>query len=193
MANWFKDELTNRNFLSPIGFRFVLEKAKKTAFLCQKAEIPNLTLGQVEIPTRGYAVSPIEGNIKYSDLNIDFIVDEDLRNYMEIHNWIRALGLPSDTNERKEWEDVWRQKGTAANSQNIKYSDATLQVLNSNYKPSVLVNFKDTFPISLSTLDFDVTMGDNEYFTATATFQYTLYEVRDPNSTSRKKSYPRNQ
>ena len=132
MANWFKDELTNRNFLSPIGFRFVLEKAKKTAFLCQKAEIPNLTLGQVEIPTRGYAVSPIEGNIKYSDLNIDFIVDEDLRNYMEIHNWIRALGLPSDTNERREWENVWRQKGTAANSQNIKYSDATLQVLNNN-------------------------------------------------------------
>ena len=185
MANWFKDELTNRNFLSPIGFRFVLEKGKKTAFLCQKAEIPNLTLGQVEIPTRGYAVSPIEGNIKYSDLNIDFIVDEDLRNYMEIHNWIRALGLPSDTNERKEWEDVWRQKGTAANSQNIKYSDATLQVLNNNNLYNFDVVFKDLFPVDLSTIPFDVTGNDNDFFTASATFRYLVFEVREKASSMR--------
>ena len=38
----------------------------------------------------------------------------------------------------------------------FEFSDATLQVLNSNYKPSVLINFVDAFPVSLSTLEFDV-------------------------------------
>ena len=45
MSNWYKDQLTNKNFLSPIGFVFLLDKAKKTSFLCQKAEIPALSLG----------------------------------------------------------------------------------------------------------------------------------------------------
>jgi len=38
----------------------------------------------------------------------------------------------------------------------------------------------------LSTLSFDVTGGDNDYFTATATFRYTLYEVRNTNSLTRR-------
>ena len=47
MANWYQDQLTNKNFLSPIGFVFLLERARKCAFLCQKATIegkPMLTV-----------------------------------------------------------------------------------------------------------------------------------------------------
>ena len=49
MANWYQDQLTNKNFLSPIGFVFILEKARNVSFLCQKAEIPPISLGQVDI------------------------------------------------------------------------------------------------------------------------------------------------
>ena len=93
MANWYQDQLTNRNFLSPIGFLFVLNKAKRVSFLCQKAMIPTLELGQVDIPTAGFVSLPREGNIQYGALSLEFIVDEDLRNYMELHNWMRALSL----------------------------------------------------------------------------------------------------
>ena len=85
MANWYNDQLKNKNFLSPIGFVFVLDKAKKTSFLCQRAAIPDISLGNVDIPTAGRIVIPIEGNVVYGDFSIDFIVDEDMRNYMEIH------------------------------------------------------------------------------------------------------------
>ena len=107
MANWYKDQLTNKNFLSPIGFVFVLDKAKKVSFLCQRASIPEMSLGQVDIPTAGYAKIPMSGNIEYSQLTLDFIVDEDLRNYMEIHNWIRALGTPQDYIDRMNWNDQY--------------------------------------------------------------------------------------
>ena len=83
MANWYEDQLTNRNFLSPIGFLFILDKARKVSFLCQKAEIPTVDLGQVEIPTRGMVPIPVEGNMRYSEFSMEFIVDEDLRNYMQ--------------------------------------------------------------------------------------------------------------
>jgi len=183
MANWYKDQLTNKNFLSPIGFLFVLEKATKTSFLCQKAEIPDITLGQVSIPTRGMVPIPVEGNISYGNLNLEFIVDEDLRNYMEIHNWLRALGTPQDMKERREWYNTYAK---GSQEKDARFSDATLQVLNNNNIVNFDVIFKNLFPVSLSTIPFDVTGSDNEFFTASATFEYMLYEIRDTNTQKRR-------
>ena len=182
MANWYEDQLTNRNFLSPIGFLFILDKARKVSFLCQKAEIPTVELGQVEIPTRGLVPIPVEGNMRYSEFSIDFIVDEDLRNYVQIHNWMRALGTPQEFKERR----VWLNKYADSPSEDPRFSDATLQVLNNNNIANFDVVFKDMFPVSLSSLPFDVTGGDNDYFTATTTFRYTLYEIRNTNSQVRR-------
>ena len=182
MANWYEDQLTNRNFLSPIGFLFILDKAKKVSFLCQKAEIPTVNLGEVNIPTRGLVPIPVEGNMRYNDFTIEFIVDEDLENYMQLHNWMRALGTPQEFKERKLWRDSY----SGAPSQDPRFSDATLQVLNNNNIANFDVVFKDLFPVDLSTLSFDVTGSDNDYFTATATFKYTLYEIRNVNSQTRR-------
>ena len=182
MANWYEDQLTNRNFLSPIGFLFILDKARKVSFLCQKAEIPTVELGQVEIPTRGMVPIPVEGNMRYSEFSMEFIVDEDLRNYMQIHNWMRALGTPQEFKERR----VWLNKYADSPSEDPRFSDATLQVLNNNNIANFDVVFKDMFPVSLSSLPFDVTGGDNDYFTATTTFRYTLYEIRNKNSQVRR-------
>ena len=182
MANWYEDQLTNRNFLSPIGFLFILDKARKVSFLCQKAEIPTVELGQVEIPTRGLVPIPVEGNMRYSEFSMEFIVDEDLRNYMQIHNWMRALGTPQEFKERR----VWLNKYADSPSEDPRFSDATLQVLNNNNIANFDVVFKDMFPVSLSSLPFDVTGGDNDYFTATTTFRYTLYEIRNKNTQQRR-------
>ena len=142
MANWYQDQLTNKNFLSPIGFLFLLQRAKKTSFLCQKATIPNMSLCEVPIPTAGMVPIPIEGNMVYGDLEVEFIVDEDLRNYMEIHNWMRALGTPQNYGERNAWE----RKYQFHSSDDPRYSDATLQVLNNNNLANFDVLFKSVFP-----------------------------------------------
>ena len=183
MSNWYKDQLTNKNFLSPIGFVFLLDKARKASFLCQRASIPEITLGDIGIPTRGFVSVPLEGNIQYSELNIDFIVDEDLRNYMELHNWIRALGTPDTIQERRDWVN---SNSDIIGSQDFKVSDGTLQVLNNNNITNFDVVFKDMFPTNLSTLDFNVTSTDNEFMTASVTFKYLLYEIRNVNTQTRR-------
>ena len=182
MANWYQDQLTNKNFLSPIGFVFLLERARKCAFLCQKATIPNMSLGEVPIPTPGMVPIPIEGNMVYGDLEVEFIVDEDLRNYMEIHNWMRALGTPQNYGER----DVWNRNNRSHTSDDPRYSDATLQVLNNNNLANFDVLFKSLFPTNLSGIPFDVTGNDNQFLTATATFKYVLFEVRNVSSQTRR-------
>ena len=183
MSTWYQNQLTNRNYLSPIGFLFVLDKARKTSFLCQKATIPTLSLGEYNIQT-GLVPIPVEGNLAFGSLIIDFIVDEDLKNYMEIHNWMRALGAPDDieTNRLALYSDPL-DEGT-----DQRYSDATLQVLNNNNIANFNVIFKNLFPVEISSIPFDVTSTDNNFFIATATFNYVSYEIRNVGSTERRKS-----
>ena len=148
---------------------------RKVSFLCQKAEIPDISLGQANIPTAGFAQIPISGSIQYCQLNLEFIVDEDLRNYMEIHNWIRALGTPSVRQERKDWNDRWGNDSRSS-TDDTKVSDATLQVLNNNNIVNFDIVFQSLWPVSLATIPYDVTGTDNDYLSSTVTFNYTSYE-----------------
>ena len=141
-----------------------------------------MSLGEVPIPTAGMVPIPIEGNMVYGDLEVEFIVDEDLRNYMEIHNWMRALGTPQNYGERTDWEKRFQFHS----SDDPRYSDATLQVLNNNNLANFDVLFKSVFPVALGAIPFDVTQSDNQYLTATATFKYILFEVRNVSSQTRR-------
>tara|TARA_B100000287_G_scaffold421795_1_gene462941 strand:- start:366 stop:947 length:582 start_codon:yes stop_codon:yes gene_type:complete len=173
--------IENRNFLSPVGFKFGLKRAPAAAFFCNEANIPNMTLGIAEQPSYLRNI-PVPGDkIQFGDLSIRFLVDEDLSNYMEIQNWIRGLGYPETL---KEFDDLEKQdylygaKPFDQRGDQI-YSDGTLQILSSNLVPKFNVKFRDLFPYSLSTMSFDATDTDIEYFTADATFKYTLYTLTD--------------
>ena len=84
-------QLKNRNFLSPAGFKFTLAKAPKVDFFSQSVSIPNINLG-VSIQTTYLKDIPIAGDkISYGDLDIEFFIDENLENYLQIERWMRSL------------------------------------------------------------------------------------------------------
>ena len=181
----FDKQIANRNYMSPLGFKLVLTKTPKVDFLCQSANIPSISMGTAIQPSYLKDI-PVPGDkVLYDDLNVRFLVDEKMENYLAIHKWITGLGYPESLGQYSQLKTddnrTDRRVSDAADPLYFQYSDATLQVLNSNYKPSVLINFKDAFPISLSTLDFDVTTRDYNYFTAEVTFKYTIYNITDPN------------
>ena len=170
--------LDNRNFLSPTGFKFGLKRSPGVAFFCNQANIPALDLGVAEQPTYLKDI-PIPGDkIQFGDLNLRFLVDEDLVNFMEIQNWIRGLGFPESLAEFNELKDQ-AILGPMGKSTEDVYSDGTLQILSSNLVPKFQVVFSDLFPYSLSTVTFDATDTDIEYFTADVSFKYTIYEITD--------------
>ena len=181
----FDKQIANRNYMSPLGFKLILTKTPKVDFLCQSANIPQISMGTAIQPTYLKDI-PVPGDkVLYDDLNVRFLVDEKMENYLAIHKWITGLGYPESIGQYRQLKkDDNRTDSLVADKGDplyFQYSDATLQVLNSNYKPSVLINFKDAFPVSLSTLDFDVTTRDYNYFTAEVTFKYTIYNITDPN------------
>jgi hypothetical protein len=174
--------LENRNFLSPTGFKFSLKRSPGAAFFCNQANIPSLDLGVASQPTYLKDIDIPGDKIQFGDLNIRFLVDEDLVNYMELQNWIRGLGYPESLKEFNDLESEAVGK-MYEDGDNI-YSDGTLQVLSSNLVAKFNVNFKDLFPVSLSTITFDATDTDIDYFTAEATFKYTIYNLTDLNNNS---------
>ena len=167
----------NRNFLSPIGFKFSLKRSPGVAYFCNEANIPDMSLSIAEQPTYLRDI-PLPGDkIDFGDLNLRFMVDEDLTNYMEIQNWIRGLGYPQSIKEYQDLEKKAYIKQTFGKRRQDIYSDGTLQILSNNLVPKFQVIFDDLFPYSLSTVTFDATDTDIEYFTAEVGFKYTLYTI----------------
>ena len=171
--------IENRNFLSPVGFKFSLKRAPGVAFFCNQANIPSIDLGIAEQPTWLKNIDVPGDKIQFGDLSLRFLVDEDLVNYMELQRWIRGLGYPEDMDEFRKLEGEAVMPGNFGNSGDQIYSDGTLQILSSNLVPQFQVVFNDLFPYSLSTVTFDATDSDIEYFTADVSFKYTIYTITD--------------
>ena len=172
----FPGQITNRNFLSPAGFKFNIAKEPKVSFFCNSARIPEITLGTAIQPTYLKDIDVPGEKLSYGDLTIRFLVDENLENYMSIHNWLTGLGSPETLQQYENLIDGSDRDPKKA------FSDGTLRVLNSNFKDAAVVKFKDMFPHSLSSLDFDATLTDVQYFTAEASFKYTIYNILDSNN-----------
>ena len=174
--------ITNRNFLSPTGFKFALKRSPKVAFFCNQANIPELTLGIAKQPSYLKDIDIPGDKLEFGDLTLRFLVDEDLGNYIEIQNWLRGLGYPEEIKQYRDLNAEAPVFGKYTNDQQNIYSDGTLQVLSSNLIPNFQVVFKDLFPYSLSTINFNATETDVEYFTAEVSFKYTIYNLTDLNN-----------
>ena len=72
---------SNRNFLSPLNFKFTIKKAPHVNFFIQKVNVPQIIL-KPPIAGNPFTNIPYPGDhIDYSTLEITFKVDEDLQNY----------------------------------------------------------------------------------------------------------------
>jgi len=173
MATIFDNQISNRNYLSPIGFKFTLAKDPKVSFFSNSARIPELSLGTAIQPSYLKMIDVPGEIIEYGDFNLRFLVDENLENYMSIHNWITGLGFPETP---QQFKDLIANDDGSIERKN-QFSDGSLRILNSNYNSIAVVKFKDLFPISLSALEFEATDEDYNYFTADVVFKYTVYNI----------------
>ena len=114
----------------------------------------------------------------FQDFTLRFLVDENLENYMQIQNWMRGIAFPDNLTEIYT---LWSGKADFADSDpknpDNLVSDGSLLVLDSTNNPQFMVKYSDLWPTELTTLQFDATPGDIDYFTAEVTFKYTIYEI----------------
>ena len=179
------------DYASPIQFRFKMTKLPNVEFFIQSANIPAITLGETSIETPLKEI-PIPGDkVTYSSLDVSFLVDENLNNYKEIHDWITGIGFPQDHKQFSTLLGTSADRfpgttsSTAATGTSIAqpldeggiYSDATLTVLNSKNIAKTEIRFQNVFPISLGSLSYDIKASDVDYLQVNASFNYMYYDI----------------
>ena len=169
----FGKQIQNRNFLSGVAFKFNLAKFPKVDFFSNSARIPELSLELTSQPSYLKTIDVPGERLTFGDFTLRFLVDENMENYISVYNWLTGLGFPETT---KEFADLIKDKDGQRDAKEA-FCDGTLRILNSNFREVAKVKFNDLFPTSLTSLDFDATNTDVQYFTAEATFKYTLYKI----------------
>lgn len=176
---------SNINPLSPTGFRLSISKLPDLVFFCQEANLPEIELPSIEMPTTFSTIGVPGDMIHYGDLTVQFLVDENLANYKGVHNWIVGLGFPENY---LQYQALGANDGIVGNNKFGgmvgNYSDGVLEILGSQNTATQTVAFRDLHPVSLSSLPFTANATDVNYLIGTATFRYTYYDFVDPNATS---------
>ena len=134
------------------------------------------------VQTCALPIYTVGDKIQYGDFTIRFIISEDMSNYIELYNWLVALGFPKDYNQYNSYTGNKMNrfpyvKNARGNSDIAAYSDGTLTILDSNNVAKTNILFKDLFPTSLEALDFDIASSTVEYFVGIASFRYKLFEI----------------
>ena len=179
------------DYASPIQFRFKMTKLPTVEFFIQTANIPGITLGDTTLPTPLKDISMPGDKLTYQTLEVSFLVDENLNNYKEIHDWMTGIGFPQD---HKQFADVLatgsdRFSGSTASTAAVGsgkpaplseggiYSDATLIVLNNKNIAKTEIRFQNVYPTSLGSLSYNIRASDVDYLTVNASFNYMYYDI----------------
>lgn len=161
----------NKNFLSPLGFQFSIQRLPHVNYFCTSATIPSMTLGQIDDITNTFIKLPTPGDkLRYDELTLRFRVDEEMKNYKEIYDWMESIGFPDNFDQR-------RRVGLTNYDFGTVFSDSSLIVTTSSYKPNIEVQFIDMYPVSLSSVEFNIEQNDIEYLQADVSFVYRKYNL----------------
>ena len=178
------------DYTSPTQFRFLINQLPKVEYFTTEANIPGITLGELDFKTRFKAI-PLMGDVlTYEDLTITFIVDENLENYIEMHNWLTGIAFPKDRSQFRDFRSTTSNMSTSTRGESkdigdvrastpelAMTSDCVMTILTNKNNPVVECRFRDVFPTSLSGLTYSQNQTDVEYLTATVNFKYTIYEI----------------
>ena len=165
-----QDQPTNISFLSPIGFKFQLNNFPEVNYFVQSASLPGISISSISVPTPLKAIDLAGDEVNFEELTIKFIVDENMKNWLSIYDWIIGLGFPTEEGQAK-------YKKLSTNSELT--TDATLTVLTGNMNPQINFVFQNCFPLNLSSIAFDSGGTDIDYVTADVSFRYDVYTVQN--------------
>ena len=192
ITNAYDRQPTKFDYASPTQFKFQISKLPKVEYFCTAVNIPSVEVSSTAQRTP-LADVPLPGEkVNFGQLEMSFLVDENLENFREIHGWLMGLGFPKDYKQSRDalgagadrfptssGADLTTDPGKVkygATNVGALYSDATLIILSSKNRPVQEVRFSNIFPTALSSLSYNSNAQDVDYLTATVSMEYQIYE-----------------
>jgi hypothetical protein len=167
---------TNPNVLQPNKFILNFARAPSMQYFCQSVSIPGIALSEVPQNTPFVDVYVPGEKAIYDMLSVTFLIDEELKAWTEMHDWIRAMTFPTNFDEYKNLGRLNRI-ANATQSPKPQYSDASITVLSSSNTPYFKFKFYDCFPTSVSQFILSATDSPDTTMSADATFRFSYFDI----------------
>lgn len=143
-------------------------------FFCTNVNIPGVSIQPLPQPTSFINLHVPGNKLEYDTLDIKFLVDEDYKSWFDVHDWIRGMSFPTDF---QEYRDLDKQSRHQPMLKPVQYSEASLTIFTNKNNPNLMIHFRDLFPISLSSIPFDVELNADTIITATASFKFAYFDL----------------
>ena len=170
-------------------FKVFLPLFPTTEWFVVRANIPGVSLGQA-VQTTPMLDMPIIGDkLTYDDFYVTFLVDEELKNYTEMHDWLincaapqkrsqfRGKERPDGIPKRPQTEIMDLVLGNVKQSDRDLYSNLDLFIMSSKNNPVVKIQMVEAFPISLTNIEYSHQESDVTYAECTATFAFSYFTI----------------
>lgn len=157
-------------FLSPIHFDVVLTGIPDVQFMTTAADIPGISLSNPAVATPFNPFYAPADKIQFDELAIQFKVDDQASNWLQIFDWMNSIGFPASFQQRAAVE--------GSTGVQVLRSDMTVTLQDFKKNPVLQFTFVDVLPVRLSGMNFDVAATSVQYVTSVAQFQYRQYTVK---------------
>ena len=156
------------NYLSALEFEVTIQRIPNVEFFTQQINLPGVSSNPVETENPFNRLVWKPEKLQYAPLEISFIIDENMNNWMEIYRWM--VGTTSPQNP-KQFRDLKESKdGTV--------SDISVLILNNKKNANILFTYKDCFPFSLSPVNLDTKSPDVQHPKADVLFTYNYFTIK---------------
>ena len=170
-------------------FKVFLPLFPTTEWFVVRANVPGVSLGQA-VQTTPMLDMPIIGDkLTYDDFYVTFLVDEELKNYTEMHDWLincaapekrsqfRGKERPDGIPKRPQTDIMDLVLGNVKESDRDLYSNLDLFIMSSKNNPVVKIQMVEAFPISLTNIEYSHQESDVTYAECTATFAFSYFTI----------------
>jgi hypothetical protein len=144
------DELSY-DALPVTSFRLQFPKTPHMLMFLQEFSMPGIDVREVIRPTQFVDINEVGEKIIYQPFTCTFLVDKKLKNFKEIHDWMKRM---------------------TASGTIIGETDNVVLIVNNKE----MIRFNDAWPTNLSGLRFITNASDVQYLTCTATWNFDYFE-----------------
>lgn len=155
-----KDASTN--FLAPNNFELVIDNLTfpNVSYFVTNVNVPSFNINRTDTGFATRTAHLHADKVQYDDLTVSFLVDEDMQNYLELHDWMLAQVIQNDNYPSDS-----------------KRRDIKIIMNTSHNNKTRIITVQDAFPTNLSDIQLDSQITDIGYVTCTATFAYSYFTI----------------
>ena len=155
----------NKSILNRGNFRLLIDKIPNVEYYVKSVNLPGMTFTEAVQPAGiGVDVYFPGDKVEFEQLEVTFLVDEDLENFKEIYDWMGTIIPFRNPDKYTGYTDPLGQ-----------FTDITLVITTNKNIPVKYIKFRDCIPTSLQGVGFE-SGGETDTITCNARFRFAYYE-----------------